>query len=260
MRLFISIVLIFLASGCTSNLSSKLGTLKNPHPVLSRPGGMAEKEFVNPFVAANYNVLLEATIATKNNRTLAEVGKDNMARYLTAGFALSDFYCEQFFADADESQRRRRFGRGVTNDVGTAIAAVLGLANAGQNVVTGAATSFGLADSLWRNYDDAFLVTPDLSNVKTLVYAAQDNFRQKTFSAELPKQYGSAQSVIMRYAHTCSTLGMKALLSQAANQQKAELEAETKEVKDGNSNPSASPQAAMQAVPSEPSEATATPD
>lgn len=240
--------------GCTTNLNSKLGTKKNPHLPLDRPeeeNSRSRKEGdnsgINPFVYANFRLLSDAVSEDGLRRSDVQVAE--MAPYLTSGFALTDYYCEQFFLDADESQRRRRFGRALTNDVGTAVSTVLGLANAGQNVVTGAAASFGLGDNLWRNYDDAFVVAPDLSNVKVLVYAAQDNFRQKTFSEALPKEFGTAQTVILRYAHLCSTLGMRSLLSQAATEQKNALNAETQSVKKGENTEAAVPQAAMQAVP-----------
>ncbi|MEL7447493.1 MAG: hypothetical protein AAGK02_17105, partial [Pseudomonadota bacterium] len=130
--------------------------------------------------------------------------------------------CSEFFRDADESQRRRKYGRALTNDVGTAVSTVLGLANAGENIVTGVAAGVGLADSAWRNYDEAFVVSPDLSNVRTLVLTSQDLFRQRTLE-KLPTDYGTAQSVILRYAEECSTLGMKALLNKSTNAQETEL-------------------------------------
>ncbi len=209
-----------------------LGTTKNPYPTLASPHQKGKPSGRNDLVDSNYDILLDAA---REGRTVAVDG-DKMRVYLDAGFALSDYYCDLFFRDADESQRRRRFGRAFTNDAGTAISTILGLANAGQNVVTGVAAGFGFGDNLWRNYDDAFVVAPDLSNVQALVSAAQDNFRGKTLGKdakgvdiELPKTYGKAQSVIMRYANLCSTLGMRALLSQSADAQRTQLQDKTRE-------------------------------
>ncbi len=251
-------------SGCAgSGGFNRINSPRNPYPTLSTPAGSNSQQVVNPFIQANYNVLLEATDLANNNRTLRPVGSDNMKRYINAGFALSDIYCEQFFRSADETLRRRRFGRATTNDVGTAITAVLGLANAGQNIVTGVATSFGLADSVWRNYDDAFLVSPDLSNVRSLVMSAQDNFRQRTLTSDetLPEDYGLAQSVIQRYANLCSTLGMQSLLNQSTMQQSDSLDRQTTDLRRSNNqglegdvetvpNGLIEPQAAVPAVPS----------
>ena len=47
-------------------------------------------------------------------------------RYLAAGFALTDIYCDRFFRETNASMRRRKFGRALTNDVGTAVGSVLG--------------------------------------------------------------------------------------------------------------------------------------
>jgi hypothetical protein len=213
-----------------------LDTKKNPTAVLSdvdeqarssKTGGRESR--VNPFVQANYDILKSAMTDGKLNDV--KLGKDGkadplpMRKYLGAGFALSDYYCEEFFRQADESQRRRHFGRGLTNDAGTAIATILGLANAGQGVVTGVAAGFGFGDNVWRGYDDAFVVSPDLATVRSLVMAAQDDLREKTLgtNATLPTGYGKAQSVIMRYANVCSTLGIQALLNQSADEQRQKL-------------------------------------
>jgi hypothetical protein len=235
MRVFIITISAFglILSGCTSlkTINDKLGTLKNPNQTLGDARIKKERTKINPFVLANYSILLEGSKnLSKNN-----VESSEMRPYLDAGFALSDYYCESFFRDADESQRRRRFGRALTNDAGTVISTVLGLANAGQNVVTGVAAGFGFGDNIWRNYDDAFVVTPDLSNIQSLVLAAQNNFREKTTGKDakdkdldLPRTYGKAQSVIMRYANLCSTLGMKSLLSQSADDQRTKLQDQTR--------------------------------
>lgn len=235
-----------LTSACsTANLGDRLGTMKNPSPVLEGPGFRTDLASRQPLILANYNVLLSATEVRTGKVELVEyeAGQTvDMRRYLNAGFALSDIYCDEFFRDAEESQRRRRYGRAITNDVGTAITTILGLANAGQDLVTGAAAGFGFGDSLWRNYDEAFVVSPDLSNVRSLVLAAQDVFRKRTYEQELPGDYSSAQSVILRYANQCSTLGMQSLLNQSANQQeqilKKILEPERQVQEDGQDSES----------------------
>ena len=235
------VVLLFAAiglSGCnTMNLPSRLGTMKNPVPILE---GHDRKNASTryPFMQSNFEVLKRAISEKSSEPGLVPYDDTNskpvpMMDYLNAGFALSDMYCDEFFRDADESQRRRKFGRAITNDVGTVVSTVLGLANSGEDLVTGVAAGFGFGDSLWRNYDDAFVVAPDLSNVRELVKAAQDLFRKRTFD-ELPKDYGAAQSTIMRYADQCSTLGMKSLLNQSTNQQQQMLKEKAVESTEGD--------------------------
>jgi hypothetical protein len=236
LRVAIGVCLVFGLSGCSLNtLPERLGTMKNPRPVL---GDYVENEFVT----SNYQVLLNATKGATDDPSVLQnqITPRQVELYLDRGFALADFYCEDFFRDAEESQRRRQYGRAITNDVGTAMATILGLANAGQDVVAGVATGVGLADSTWRNYDEAFVVSPDLSAVKSLVEAAQDVFRQKT-SANLPNNYGKAQSVILRYSNICSTLGMKSLLTQSADQQRKELNDIVDPPVAGASDPRAAP-------------------
>ncbi|HZG09476.1 MAG TPA: hypothetical protein VEZ70_10910 [Allosphingosinicella sp.] len=246
MRAITAILTLSALTGCTSGpISSSLGTLKNPWPVLDKPSEVSQ----NAFVQRNYAVLLKAAGPESSGKSVPE---SEMREYLSAGFALSDIYCDIFFRDADESQRRRKYGRGATNDVGTAITAVLGLANAGQSLVTGVATSFGLADNLWRNYDEAFVVGPSLANVRSLVLAAQDNFREVTLGARatnpLTNDYGTAQSVILRYANLCSTLGMQDLLNRSADRQREQLNEKTQGERSGE-KPSSKPAQAAADLP-----------
>jgi hypothetical protein len=213
-----------LMGGCTSSISQKLGTLKNPYPILS---DQTKNMKSDPLLADQFSVLKKAAGHT------GAVSRDDMRKYLDAGFTLSKMYCEAFFRDADESQRRRQFGRSTTNDVGTALSAVLGLASAGEGVVTGVATGFGLADGVWRNYDDAFLVSPDLSNVQALVESAMINDEQRTQASDftMPENYHQAQRLIIRHANHCSTLGMRSLLNGSASNQKKAIDQNTEEVK-----------------------------
>lgn len=231
-KLLLGVALAGSLAGCTGTTATvargfdSIDPNKNPRPVLSDPNADGRStngtRAVPPFIAANYNVLREA-ITTENSDgesdgTLAAADSTTMRRYLGAGFALSDIYCDEYFRLTDEAQRRRHFARSTTNDVGTAMSAVLGLANAGEDVVTGIATGFGVLDSTFRNYDDAFVAGPDLAQVRTLVLAAQDDFRARTLASDstLPGDYGTAQSVIMRYANICSYLGMRSLLNTTA--------------------------------------------
>ncbi|HVF92912.1 MAG TPA: hypothetical protein VM900_01215 [Sphingomonas sp.] len=219
-------------AGCTStSLRSALSTPKNPTPIFTDPViGKGKQASQDAIIRPLYKVLLEAHDA---GDVLAKTASEqDIRRYLAAGFALSDIYCAQFFIKTDEAYRRRRFGRTLTNDVGTAVATILGLAKAGEGIVTGVAAGVGFADSGWRNYDDSFIISPDLSNVQSLVVAAQDNLRARTLArnAELPEDYASAQTAILRYANLCSFLGMKALLDQSAGEQRRELNTVTDKV------------------------------
>lgn len=239
-------------AGCTHDtLNNALGTPKNPTAIFSDPTAAKDKVgSQDRIIIPLYNVLLEASAGHGDNAKLN--GDGDMRRYLGAGFALSDVYCTRFFVKTDEAYRRRRFGRTLTNDVGTVMTTVLGLANAGEKVVTGLAGAVGFADSAWRNYDDSFVVSPDLSNIQSLVFAAQDNFRARSLAKEavLPADYGTAQSIILRYANICSFLGMKGLLDQSAAKQKNDLNTDTEKV----NKPAAAP-----AVPAAPAPTPAAP-
>ena len=170
-------------------------------------------------------VLLEAF--DENNagrRTFKRDPKpEDITRFVNAGFTLTDIYCDVFFRNTNLSFRKRKFGRGATNDVGTVITGILGLASTGPKVISGVATGFGLADSSWRNYDESFVVSPELDVVRSLVLSAQDQFRRATID-NIPTDYMTARSAVIRYAGLCSFLGMQALLNQSVDQQRRQLQ------------------------------------
>ena len=175
--------------------------------------------------AALTNVLMEAF----ENGDGAQItfkkdpSDDEITRYLNAGFTLTDIYCDGFFRQTNLSFRKRKFGRGATNDVGTVITAILGLSSVGPKVISGVSTGFGLGDSTWRNYDESFVVSPELDTVRSLVMAAQDQFRRDTFD-NVPTDYMTARSAVIRYAGLCSFLGMQSLLNQSVDQQRRQLQ------------------------------------
>jgi hypothetical protein len=172
------------------------------------------------------NGLMDAFTGAENPQTIkfkVNPSDSDVTIFLRTGFTLTDIYCDTFFRQTNQAFRRRKFGRGATNDVGTVVSAILGLSNVGAKTVSGVATGFGLADSGWRNYDESFVVSPELDLVRSLVTAAQDKFRKDSFES-LPHDYMTARSTIVRYAGICSFLGMQTLLNQSASSQKEALE------------------------------------
>jgi hypothetical protein len=130
--------------------------------------------------------------------------------------ALSDLYCDTYFRRIARRWNERLFVRNTTNDVGAAISAVLGLAKAGSGITGGVGAGFGLADGAYRNYDNVFVVSPDLPAMQNLVRENQKKVREEALAA-LPVDYYSAQSRIIEYARLCSYTGMKGLLNLAVD-------------------------------------------
>lgn len=204
------------------------------------------------------NVLMEAFDNQGTDQIVFKQapGAPAVRRYLDAGFTLTDIHCDIFFRQTNLSFRKRKFGRGATNDVGTVITAILGLSSVGPKLVSGVSTGFGLADSTWRNYDESFVVSPELDTVRSLVMSAQDQFRRETFD-NLPTDYMTARSAVIRYAGLCSFLGMQSLLNQSVDQQRRQLQdaAKPAAARAGGANPplqpnvTTQPQAAVGAVP-----------
>lgn len=136
-------------------------------------------------------------------------GGENVKLHVRSGLALSDYFCTNFFDRISEHSGKRRFARNTTNDVGTMVSTVLGLASAGSGLTGGVGAGFGLLDSSWRNYDENFLVSADLPTLRRLVLSEQAKFRD---TLVMPDNYPDATNVILRYADLCSFVGMKGLL------------------------------------------------
>ncbi|HET9811153.1 MAG TPA: hypothetical protein VFP53_05595 [Sphingomicrobium sp.] len=134
--------------------------------------------------------------------------------HLGAGLGLADLYCDDYFRRIAQRKQIRQFGRSTTNDLGTASSVALGLAKAGSILTGGAGALFGLADGIFRNYDAAFVVEPDLGKMLDLVKTAQGSMRD-SFKTSPPGSYAEANAAINAYAQLCSYAGMDDLLNVA---------------------------------------------
>lgn len=183
--------------------------------------------------------------------------KQQLTRYLEAGFGLTDLYCQRFFIVASESSQKRRFQRNSFSAVDTLVNAVLGVGGAGETALAIANAGFQAADATYQNIEDAFLVAPDLANVRDLVHAAQQDYRTRAFqSTALPRSYESARAVIERYAGLCSYTGMRQLVNDSVTSETRTLNRQA-EAQRGNGQPVvAAPVAPVQ--PATPSPVSAT--
>ena len=96
-------------------------------------------------------------------------GNGEVARYLDSAFSLTDSLCDTFFRATNAAALRRQNARANVNDVGTLLAAILGIAKAGSIPTSIVASTTGFSDGVIRNYDTSFLVTPDLATLQPLV-------------------------------------------------------------------------------------------
>lgn len=158
-----------------------------------------------------------------NFRDLAADERDAaITEYLHAGFGLTDLYCQRYFVIAAESDKKRQFERNSGATVDALMNAVLGLASAGETALGVANATFEAYDSTYQNIQDAFMVSPDLANVRKLVHAAQLDFKERAL-ADKPGSYQQARSEIERYAGICSYTGMKQLVNDSVTSQTADL-------------------------------------
>lgn len=156
----------------------------------------------------------------------AQTGDGDLVRYMSAGFTLTDIYCQRFFAVAAASERNRNFGRTMANGVDTLVGSILTLSGAGRTSIGISNAAFGLIDDGIEAYDTAYLVGPDLAEVRRLVAAAQAQYRMNSLDTEsevFPSTYAGARAVIERYAGLCSYTGMKELVDTSVKDKTDEL-------------------------------------
>jgi hypothetical protein len=147
--------------------------------------------------------------------------------YVSAGFSLTDIYCSRFFTVVTASEQNRRFGRSVFSGVDTLMSSILTLSNAGKTAIGITNSGFGLIDTTFEAYDSAYLVAPDMANVRKLVLAAQNEYRANVLEGDrdFPKTYATARSIIERYAGLCTFPGMRQLVNDSISEKTDEIEA-----------------------------------
>lgn len=152
--------------------------------------------------------------------------KEVLLDYVSAGFSLTDLYCSRFFTVVTASAQNRAFGKSVFGGVDTLMSSILTLSNAGKTAIGIANSGFGLIDTTFDAYDSAYLVAPDMANVRKLVLAAQNEYRANVLEGDndSPKTYATARSIIERYAGLCTFPGMRQLVNDSIAEKTDDIE------------------------------------
>lgn len=146
--------------------------------------------------------------------------------YVSAGFSLTDLYCARFFTVVTASAQNRTFGKSVFGGVDTLVSSILTLSNAGKTAIGVANSGFGLIDTTFDAYDSAYLVAPDMANVRKLVLAAQNEYRANVLEGDkdFPQTYATGRSIIERYAGLCTFPGMRQLVNDSISEKTDDIE------------------------------------
>ena len=146
--------------------------------------------------------------------------------YVSAGFSLTDIYCARFFTVVTASAQNRAFGKSVFGGVDTLVGSILNLSNAGKTAIDITNGGFGLIDTTFDAYDSAYLVAPDMANVRKLVLAAQNEYRANVLEGDkdFPQTYATARSIIERYAGLCTFPGMRQMVNDSISEKTDDIE------------------------------------
>lgn len=194
-----------------------------------------------------HNVEQESAAGSPCLRFKPSPAPADIRRYLDAGLGLSDLYCQRYFVVATQARLQRRFARNVGTAADNLVGTILNLAAAGETAIGIVNAGFGAIDSTFQNMDDSFLVAADLENVRYMVHAAQDAYRQEVLGTGMATSYPAARSVIERYAGICSFTGMRRLVNVSVSAQARQIEDTTRAAQ--NRPPSGKVEAATTPVP-----------
>ena len=145
-------------------------------------------------------------------------GADAINQYLDAGYGLASIYCQRFFVIANQSRVKRDFQRDSVSNLDNLVGTVLSLASAGDRAIGIVDGAFGAADATYQSIDDAFLISPDLGNVRDLVLAAQQQHIRNT-RRRPPTTYPGARQNIEDFAGYCTFTGMQGLVNNSVAEQ-----------------------------------------
>jgi hypothetical protein len=129
---------------------------------------------------------------------------------------------------ATASQARRNFARDTVSDIQTLVNSILTFSGAGDIAVGVTGAALGTVEGGFGNFDNAFLVAPDMAEVRELIASARGEFRSRYRTSEqLPPNYEAARSVIEGYAGLCSFTNMRRMISVSMQEAREELETTT---------------------------------
>jgi hypothetical protein len=162
-------------------------------------------------------------IKAETKSDIFTINKANI-QFWKDGKAFARTLCSDFFRRIARSYAHRQHARMQTNVAGGFLTGVMGLFDASSGVTGGTALAFASAESAFNNYDESYLITPNLGLMEALVKTTQ-----REISREVDSHQNKLKSVsdvithINEYVYPCTYTGMQALLDESLNRKLTEF-------------------------------------
>lgn len=208
MKILMLIAAIALSVGCTQ-FKSQVSTID---PTIGVTGtdnnGKGQTLAVREEMSKQYMTALDNSLKSPSDNSKHK-------HLWHTGKAYARILCTDVFRIMSLAAAKRKNARSQTNIFGGLISGGMGLAGVSSEAVGGASLLFSSLDSSFEAYDTAFLVSPDVASVDSLVRASQakksEDYDGKAFSTT-----GEVLVALNDYVHPCTFTGMQSLLARAA--------------------------------------------
>nr|VFK68375.1 MAG: hypothetical protein BECKUNK1418G_GA0071005_12303 [Candidatus Kentron sp. UNK]VFK73574.1 MAG: hypothetical protein BECKUNK1418H_GA0071006_12223 [Candidatus Kentron sp. UNK] len=173
---------------------------------------------------------------------------DLIRRYVGAGIIYSQLLCKNYFDRHTLTKARRDFAKMGTNITGGLASALMGLAKTNASVVAGTGALFSFGEATFDAYDEAFIVSPELSELERLVKEKQKEEEviiYKKLNAEAGKTWpdkietlDQGERSLNDYIFHCTVNGMKILLDSSVQKRAEDIKKNTPLIQNNEKNES----------------------
>ena len=246
MRMLLIFPVVIILTGC-----SAFPTYQTPFSVRNPLiyGSMKDKN------GSDTTYLSEKAQAFVDAYKAARDGEDSttIKKYVGAGVTYSQLLCKDYFDKLTLTKAHRDFAKSETNLTAGLASSLMGLAKASSASVAATGALFSFSEASFDAYNEAFIVSPELSNIERLVKEKQKEEeviiykKVNATSGSWPDRLETldqAERALGDYIFHCTVNGMKILLNESIQKKTEEIEKNTPVIQQNLQNlaPSALPQ------------------
>lgn len=246
MRMPVIVTAVVILTGC-----SAFPTYQTPFSVRNPliHGSMKDKNGSDTtYLAEKAQAFVDAYKAARDSENSTTIKK-----YVGTGVTYSQLLCKDYFDKLTLTKAHRDFAKSETNLTAGLASALMGLAKASSASVAATGALFSFSEASFDSYNEAFIVSPELSNLERLIKEKQKEEeviiykKVNASSGSWPDRLETldqAERALSDYIFHCTVNGMKILLNASIQKKAEEIENNTPVIQQNIQNlaPSALPQ------------------
>lgn len=229
MRILVFFVTLTLLTGCATHRTPF--SVRNPLIY----GNLKDKHGQDTtYLTEKAQAFIDAYRDARDNESPRTVNK-----YIGTGVTYSQLLCKQYFDDLTLTKAHRDFAKSETNLTAGLASSLMGLAKASSATVAATGAMFSFTESSFDSYNEAYIVSPELSNIERLVkekqkeeeiiiykkmYAESGNWPDKIETLD------QAERALGDYIFHCTVNGMKILLNSSIQKKTEDIEKNTNQI------------------------------